>query len=346
MRYPFRLIFDSAKHLVTHKLRRKRKFAVVLKLDPLGDYVDADGGLTGSNGQAGSPRRAPLSVEQCLAAMDECDTPVVAICGGEPLKYEGIAELARAILERGKHLFLCTDGTLIRRHLHMIPPLSNFFWSVKLDGTEAFHDSRAGKPGQFAEALDGVKAAKNAGFLVVVTATVYPDSDVRDLAALYAKLHDMHVDGYTLAPVHLPGKVCRDGSAKFHAVMQQRFTEISDFLGAYNLLVSPVYLEYLRGERELDCKVWGSPVYGPGGWSGPCHFLDYNLEKSYKALVDNTLWENYGRGMNPRCETCSCQAGFETAALLGANRKLGDAWKMLVWQFGGGLGEKRESVRK
>jgi len=28
------------------------------------------------------------------------------------------------------------------------------------------------------------------------------------------------------------------------------------------------------------------------------------------------------------------------------NRKAGDTWKMLAWQFGGGLGEKRESVRK
>lgn len=347
MRYPLRLIFDSAKHLARHKLRGERKFAVMLTLDPLGGYAGTCGGSNGGNGQAAaSPRRTPLSVEQCLAAMAECDTPVVAICGGEALEYEGIAELTRAILDRGKHLFLCTDGTLIRRHLYMIPPETNFFWNVRLDGTEAVHDSRAGKPGQFAEALDGVKAAKNAGFFVVVTSTVYPDSDVRDLAALYAKLHGMHVDGYMLAPVYLPGKVCRDASAKFHAAMHQRFAEISDALSAYNLLVSPVYLEYLRGERELDCSVWGGPVYGPGGWFGPCYLLDYNLEKSYKALLENTLWENFGRGINPRCETCSCHAGFETAALLGVNRKTGDAWKMLAWQFSGGLGEKRESVRK
>ncbi len=345
MRYPFRLIFDSAKHLARHKLRGGRKFAVLLTLDPLGGCMGNCGGTNGGNGQVAAQRRTPLSVEQCRAAMEECDTPVVAICGGEPLEYEGIAELTRAILDRGKHLFLCTDGTLIRRRLHMIPPVTNFFWNVKLDGTEAVHDSRAGKPGQFAEALDGVKAAKNAGFFVVVTSTVYPDSDVRDLAALYAKLHGMHVDGYMLAPAYLPGKVCRDGSAKFHAEMHRRFVEISDSLSDYNLLVSPVYLEYLRGERELDCSVWGSPVYGPGGWSGPCSLLDYNLEKSYKALLENTLWENYGRGMNPRCETCSCQACFETAALLGVNRKAGDAWKMLAWQWSGGLGEKRESVR-
>ncbi len=346
MRYPFRLLFDSAKHLATHQLRGDRKFAVVLSLDPLGGCLDTCGGENCGKEEAAATRREPLSVPQCLAAMEECDTPVVAICGGEPLEYAEIAALTRAILDHGKHLFLCTDGTLIRRRLHMIPPVTNFFWNVKLDGTETVHDARAAKPGQFAEALDGVKAAKNAGFLLVVTSTVYPDSDVRDLAALYAKLHGMHVDGYMLEPVYLRGKICRDGSAKFRAAMQQRFREISEALGSYNLLISPAYLEYLRGERELDCSVWGSPVYGPGGWSGPCYHLNYSFEKTYKALLENTLWENFGRGMNPRCEVCSCLAGFETAALMGMNRRLGDIWKMLAWQFGGGLGEKRESVQE
>ena len=105
-------------------------------------------------------------------------TPIVSICGGEPLEYPEIAALTRAILERGHHLFLCTDGHLIRRRLHMIPPYTNFFWNVKLDGTQSVHDARANRTGLFEEALDGVKAAKNAGFFVVVNSTIYPDTDV------------------------------------------------------------------------------------------------------------------------------------------------------------------------
>ena len=155
MRYPFGLVLDSARYLASRKLRGDKKIAVMLSLDPMG----------GCASDPGQP--APLSVEQCLAAMKECDTPVVAICGGEPLEYPDIARLTREILERGKHLFLCTDGTLIRRRLHMIPPYTNFFWNVKLEGTEAVHDRRTNRPGLFTEALDGVKAAKNAGMRVV-----------------------------------------------------------------------------------------------------------------------------------------------------------------------------------
>ena len=151
MRYPFRLIFDSAKHLATHKLRGDRKFAIMLSLDPLGGCADTCGGTNGGNCEETAARPEPLSVAQCLAAMDECDTPVVAIYGGEPLEYAEIAELTRAILDRGKHLFLCTDGTLIRRRLHLIPPVTNFFWNVKLD----WHGSRARCPRGQAGAICG-----------------------------------------------------------------------------------------------------------------------------------------------------------------------------------------------
>ena len=292
------------------------------------------------------PGDATLTVEECLKATQECDTPVVVIRGGEPLEYSEIARLTREILARGKHLFLCTDGTMIRRHLHMIPPYTNFFWNVKLDGGQEVHDARAARPGLFSEALDGVKAAKNGGFFVVVTTTIYPDTDVRDVARLYETLHAMHVDGYLLSPHYPSLKLCRNSAAAFHEQMRARFREATGLLGEYNLLTSPVYLEYLRGERELDCCSWGSPLYGPQGWAAPCSQLNYGFEQSYKTMVKKTVWENYGRGMHPRCEPCASPGGYETAAILGMNPKAGDFWKMLAWQLKGSLGEKRERVRK
>lgn len=343
MRYPIGLVVDSTKHLIGKKLRGERRFPVVLSLDPLGGCASTFGGTNGGGSRVDG---AMLTVEQCLKAIEECNTPIVSICGGEPLEYPEIAALTRAILERGHHLFLCTAGTLIRRRLHMIPPYTNFFWNMRLDGTQAVHDARANRTGLFLEALDGIKAAKNAGFFVVVSSTIYPGTDLTDLSRLYEQLHAMHVDGYLLSPHYPEQKLCRDGSAKFHAEMHQRFREASERLGDYNLMISPIYLEYLRGERELDCSVWGGPVYGPQGWSGPCSFLNTGYATSYKALLEKTVWENYGRGLNPRCENCQCHAGYETAALLGMNPKAGDWWKMLSWQLGGSLGEKREGKRK
>ena len=67
--------------------------------------------------------------------------------------------------------------------------------------------------------------------------------------------------------------------------------------------------------------------------------------KGYKELLDNAVWENYGRGLNLRCENCQCNEGYEAAALLGANPKAGDLCKMLAWQFSGSLGERRNGKR-
>jgi hopanoid biosynthesis associated radical SAM protein HpnH len=338
MRYPFGLVLNSTKHLAAKKLQGERKFPLMLSLEPMGS---GHLGSCNGNGNGVAAERPMLTVEQCLAAIKECQTPIVSIGGAEPLEYPEIAELTRAILKVNRYLFLSTDGTLIRRRLHMIPPYTNFFWNVKLDGTEAVHEARAKKAGLFVEALDGIKAAKNAGFFVVVNSTVYPDSDVKDLEALYEQLHAVHVDGYLLAPHYPEQRLCRDGSAKFRATMRERFREVSGRLDDYNLLLSPIYLEYLRGERELDCSVWGAPVYGPHGWTSPCSQLNAGYAQSYKNLLENTVWENYGRGLNPRCENCQCHGGYETAALMGMNPKAGDFWKMLAWQFGGNLGEKR-----
>jgi hopanoid biosynthesis associated radical SAM protein HpnH len=343
MRYPFGLVFDSTKHLATKKMRGERKFPLFLSLEPLGSRRS---NCCEASGDGSTVERPTLTVEQCLAAVKQCNTPMVSIGGAEPLEYPEIAALTRAILERRHYLFLSTSGTLIRRRLHMILPSRNFFWNVKLDGTESVHEARAKRVGLFAEVLDGVKAAKNAGFFVVVNSTIYPDTDLRDLEELYGWLHAMRVDGYLLAPHYPEQRLCRDASVKFHEKMHQKFREASEWLGDYNLLISPIYLDYLRGERELDCSVWSAPVYGPLGWTSPCSLLEAGYAQSYKALLDETVWENYGRGLNPRCENCQCHGGYETAALLGMNPKAGDFWKLLAWQFGGNLGEKRVGKRK
>jgi len=332
MRYPLGLVFDSVRHLVSRKLRADRKCPVMLSVEPLGSTCcsSADGTI--------------LSVEQCNEAIDECDAPTVLICGREPLEHPEIATITREILQRGRHLFVCTDGSLIRRHLHMIPPDTSFFWNVRLDGMGEVHDHRAQRRGLFNEAVDGIQAAKNAGFFVVVTSTIYPDTNVNDLGLLYETLHAMHVDGYVLSPHYPSEKLCRDGSARFREKMHERFREASTRVDSYNLMMSPIYLEYLRGERELDCSAWGSPVYGPHGWSEPCSKHSVRYLKSYKELIEKTVWENYGRGLNPRCESCQSYDGYESAALLGMNAKAGDLWKLLAWQFSSSMGERRNEA--
>ena len=49
--------------------------------------------------------------------------------------------------------------------------------------------------------------------------------------------------------------------------------------------------------------------------------------------MNDTKWENYGHGRDPRCEDCMCHVGYEASAALGTNARLGDSLKMLLWQL-------------
>jgi Domain of unknown function (DUF3463) len=120
--------------------------------------------------------------------------------------------------------------------------------------------------------------------------------------------------------------------------IREKFRRASELLERYNIVTSPIYMEFLRGERELMCTAWGNPTYNPRGWKGPCYLMTDTHHKTFKDLIEKTPWEKYGKGRDPRCEDCMVHAGYEASAVLGGNKKLGDTWKMLHWTFSGKMG--------
>ena len=121
--------------------------------------------------------------------------------------------------------------------------------------------------------------------------------------------------------------------------IQAKFRLASRLLERFNLMTSPIYMEFLRGEREeMRCTAWGNPTYNTRGWKGPCYLITDEHHATFKEFLDNTPWERYGRGRDPRCEDCMVHVGYEPSAVLGANRRLGDSWKLLKWQLSSGRG--------
>jgi MoaA/NifB/PqqE/SkfB family radical SAM enzyme len=58
-----------------------------------------------------------MTLEDCLASAQECDAPMVSICGGEPLIYPKIEELVAGILEQGRIVYVCTNGMFMRKKM-------------------------------------------------------------------------------------------------------------------------------------------------------------------------------------------------------------------------------------
>jgi hopanoid biosynthesis associated radical SAM protein HpnH len=338
MRFPLSLTTSMAGYMARKKLQGVRRFPLVLMLEPLHACNLTCTGC-GRIREYSQTIKDKLSVAECLASVDECAAPIVSICGGEPLIYPDIGRLVRSILKRRKHIYLCTNGMFIGKRLHEFRPTSRFFFNVHLDGLERTHDLAVERPGVFRAAIEGIRAAKRAGFLVCTNTTVYKETDIAEIDALYRFLTRLGVDGFMLSPAYGYAAVHEtnpEGAAEIFLTrdaIRAKFKEAEKLLRKYRLASSPVYLEFLSGKRELTCTAWGNPTRNVKGWKGPCYLITDAHHNSFQELMENTPWERYGYGKDPRCEHCMVHCGYEPSAALGVNKKLGDSLKMMLWQL-------------
>ena len=116
MRFPFALSVKIARHIVKHKMRRTPRFAMVLQLEPLHTCNLTCTGC-GRIREYSTSLKDMMSLEDCLASAQECDAPMVSICGGEPLIYPKIKELVAGLLEQRRIVYVCTNGMFMRREM-------------------------------------------------------------------------------------------------------------------------------------------------------------------------------------------------------------------------------------
>jgi len=126
MRFPLSLTARLTGYIARKRLAGEEKFPLVLMLEPLHACNLTCTGC-GRIREYKSTIDEMLTVEQCLAAADECGAPVVSICGGEPTIYPEIGRLVSELLRRKKHIYLCTNGMFIRKRLHEFKPSTSFF---------------------------------------------------------------------------------------------------------------------------------------------------------------------------------------------------------------------------
>jgi hopanoid biosynthesis associated radical SAM protein HpnH len=327
-----------AMYILRKKLRGERRFPLVLMLEPLHACNLTCTGC-GRIREYSQTIKEKLTVRECLASVDECGAPIVSICGGEPMIYPEIGRLVRGILQRRKHIYLCTNGMFIEKRLHEFRPTSRFFFNVHLDGLEETHDLAVERTGVFRAAIKGIQSAKKAGFQVCTNTTIYKETDLSEIDRLFAFLSRLGVDGFMLSPAYGYAAVRETnptGAAEIFMTrddVRAKFREASRLLGKYKLASSPVYLEFLSGQRELMCTAWGNPTRNVRGWKGPCYLITDQHHATFRGLMDDTPWQNYGRGRDPRCEHCLVHCGYEPSAALGVNKKRGDGLKMLKWQL-------------
>jgi len=116
MRFPFALSAKIASHIVKHKVKRTPRFAMVLQLEPLHTCNLTCTGC-GRIREYSTSLKDMVPLEKCLAAANECEAPMVSVCGGEPLIYPKIEELVNGLLAQGRIVYICTNGVFMRKKM-------------------------------------------------------------------------------------------------------------------------------------------------------------------------------------------------------------------------------------
>ncbi len=319
MSIPVRQQARIAAYILGRKLRGVKRYPLTLMLEPLFQCNLACAGC-GKIDYDSHILKQRLSVEECLAAVDECGAPVVAIPGGEPLIHKEIRQIVEGIIARKKFVYLCTNAILLEKKLDLFTPSVYFTFSVHLDGLRERHDESVCREGVFDTAVSAIREAKRRGFRVNINTTLFAGEDPEKVADFFDfATHDLKVDGITVSPGyhydHAPRQDVfmgrRQSKELFRAIFRHRRLRRSK----WPLSHSSLFLDFICGNQGYQCTAWSNPTRNVFGWQKPCYLLvDEGYAPTFADLMNRTKWENYGVGRNPKCANCMAHCGFEGTA--------------------------------
>jgi hopanoid biosynthesis associated radical SAM protein HpnH len=317
MSIPLRQSLAILMYVLKQRLRGVERYPLVLMLEPLFRCNLACAGC----GKIDYPEEIldrRLSLTECMAAIDECEAPVVSIAGGEPLIHKDMPQIVRGFIERKKFVYLCTNALLLARRMDDYTPSPYLTFSVHLDGDRVWHDQSVCRSGVFDEAIAAIQKALERRFRVTINCTLFQGQPAQETAKFIDHVMALGVEGMTVSP----------GFSYNHAPQQEVFIQRQASkqlfrnifaLGKkrrWRLNHSSLFLDFLAGNQTYRCTPWGNPTRNVFGWQRPCYLLvDEGYAPSFKALIEETAWNNYGIGNNPKCANCMAHCGYEATAV-------------------------------
>lgn len=316
MAVPVSQMWTVASYVLRQRMRGVERYPLVLMLEPLFRCNLACAGC----GKIQFPAdilKQHLSPEQCFHAVDECGAPMVSIPGGEPLLHPRIHEIVDGLIERKKYIYLCTNALLLEKHLDQFEPSKYLTFSVHLDGPQAEHDRAVCRDGVYEVAVSAIRAAVARGFRVTTNSTLFNDADPARYRPFFDELMKLGVEGMMISPGY-PYEKAPDQEHFLHRNQTKNlFTKIlANPRKSWRFNQSPLFVEFLKGNFELECTPWGNPTYNIFGWQKPCYLVDEGHCSSFQELMETTDWSKYGHcSGNPKCTDCMVHSGYEPSAV-------------------------------
>jgi hopanoid biosynthesis associated radical SAM protein HpnH len=333
MRFPFHITLDSINHQVRNAFRGRKRFPLVLMLEPLYTCNLACLGCALERHTGKLEDRLP--VERCLRAAEEAGPPIVSICGGEPTLYPELKQLVEGLVALKRHIYLCTNALLLDSKVFgKIPPHKRLTLNVHLDGLRRTHDLVCDRDGVFDKAVSMIKGAKHLGYHVTTNTTVFKDTDIEEVEELCSIVAGLGVDGMLIAPGYHYESVDRDVFLTREGI-HAMFKCVLDLSKRYRLSSTPMYLEFAAGLRNYDCSPWSTVTFTPRGWKGPCYLIGKQFFDSWEEFWNGTDWEYWESRQDDLCQNCLMHSGFEASAVFELRKNPRDMLRMVGWNLFG-----------
>jgi hopanoid biosynthesis associated radical SAM protein HpnH len=309
-------MWTVASYVVRQKLARRKRYPLVLMLEPLFRCNLACAGCGKIQYPAHILKRQ-LTPEECFRAVDECGAPIVSIPGGEPLLHPQIDQIVAGLVARKKYVYLCTNALILKEKLDLFKPSKFLTFSVHMDGQRDHHDFAVCREGGYDIAVEGIREALKRGFRVTTNTTLFDGADAKSVRGFFDEMMELGVEGMMLSPGYSYEKAPDQQHFLGREKTRKLFRKIlSNRSGGWRFNQSPLFLEYLMGKRQYSCTPWGMPTYNIFGWQKPCYLLQDGYADSFAELMEATKWERYGtESGNPKCANCMVHSGYEASAV-------------------------------
>jgi hopanoid biosynthesis associated radical SAM protein HpnH len=314
---PLRQTIRVGAYVFAQHLKGVRRYPLVLMLEPLFRCNLACAGC-GKVDYPDAILNQRLSVDECVAAADECGAPMVVIAGGEPLLHREIDEVARRMIARKKFVYLCTNALLLEKKIDLFEPSPYFAWTIHLDGDREDHDRSVCQGGVYDRAVAAIKLAKARGFRVNINSTLFDTADPERIARFFDDVMEVGIDGITVSP----GYAYERAPDQEHFLNRRRTKELfreifkRDPRRRWSFNQSSLFLDFLAGNQSYHCTPWGNPTRNYFGWQRPCYLLGEGYAKTFKELMEETDWDSYGTGNYEKCANCMVHSGYEATAVM------------------------------
>lgn len=316
MSVPISQMWTVASYVLKQKLLGRKRYPLVLMLEPLFRCNLACAGC----GKIQFPvdiLRKQLTPEQCFDAVEQCGAPIVSIPGGEPLLHPQMPEIVEGLVKRKKYIYLCTNALRLEKALPQFTPSKYLTFSVHMDGPREEHDHAVCREGTYDIAVSAIKAALRQGFRVTTNTTLFDGAQPERIRGFFDEMMTLGVEGMMLSP----------GYSYEKAPDQDHFLQRNQTYGLFRSILSapkkawqfnqsPLFVEFLKGNHDLECTPWGNPTYNIFGWQKPCYLVDEGHTKTFDELLEAVEWDNYGtQSGNPKCANCMVHSGYEPSAV-------------------------------